>query len=531
MGIDALGSSNNVDPIRQRMEIRAAERNNGNITVPIVQTERTEDEVPMGLGVERTAEEEPRTAETVEAPEEHPLPQRTLVTKQDRKNLKETTSTAYQERGTVVDPEPMKEKAANRLADRYVENRERIEESDHTISFIDKQAYKTAERERKARERELVQQYRDQGMSRREAKRRAKAELPHNRYIGNKNTQRFINEHQDLFYENGVYSADKAREFARQQANRHTAEGETENGYLSLRERREAAQEFNVKDDVIADIVKNTGHGYEKDNTGGYRFLYVLGTTAAGAGLGAAAGGLTKATATAHANSNANVVDAAGNIIASATDHASTSASARAWGGGAIIGGAAGLATGLLTMNKIKDPGSVEGNIYDPAPQPTPQPEPEPEPTPEPEPLCVLEPEDVPVPPTVIEEQTCTYRLQRGQSLYDAVRDGYGLTDHKDIMRFVHTIKDRYGIGRNYTTRTEWEMPEIEGKTFQCDVQVRGTVTQYASNNRRAVNGQFNRRSETIENEPLYYTLDCNGNRVQYNTREERDAAVRNSQQ
>ena len=133
MGIDALGSSNNVDPIRQRMEIRAAERNNGNITVPIVQTERTEDEVPMGLGVERTAEEEPRTAETVEAPEEHPLPQRTLVTKQDRKNLKETTSTAYQERGTVVDPEPMKEKAANRLADRYVENRERIEESENAL--------------------------------------------------------------------------------------------------------------------------------------------------------------------------------------------------------------------------------------------------------------------------------------------------------------------------------------------------------------------------------------------------------------
>lgn len=430
-------------------------------------------------------------------------------------------------------------KAAKENQKNYEKNKEHIENSNSTVTYIDKKAYKAAEKERKNTEKELVKKYRAEGHSKKEAKQMAKNEVEQNRYIGNKNTKKFINTNQELFYdENGNYSADKARKFARDCANISTDKDENgnllevENGYLSLKERRNAAAKYGVKDDVIADIAKNTGHGYEKDNTGLYRAAYVTGMTATGGLLGFGLGKLTKAKATAIADAEAVVKDAAGNIIASGTNTATAVASTTAAVPGAIIGAGLGLGAGLLTMKKIKDNGGTEPKIYDPNPTPpqtTPDPQPEPvqpvnpQPDIDPEPEITPEPEKCILKPDELLEETCVYTLKKGQSLYDAVRDGYKLKDHKQIMKFVHEIKDRHGVKyTDNTPRTKWDMPEIEGRKFNCDVNVKGTVKKYGKSS--GSQGEFTR------NDQFWYE-DCDNNRSNiFTNRAERDAEMAKKQ-
>lgn len=295
---------------------------------------------------------------------------RTLNTKEGRKILKEETSKAYQEHGTVTDDTKIDKKQADKMADEYVKNKERIEKSDHTVSFIDDEACKKAKKEQKQKEKDLEKYYQTEeggGLSKREAKAKVKAQHIEYRHIGNKDAQKFIKDHPELFCDkNGNYSADIARETVRTWANLHTKEGEAENGYLSLQERREIAEKYGVKDDVIADIAKNTGHGFEKDNTEGRRVAYVAGTTAVGAGIGAGIGALTRAKATATAESAAVAKDAAGNVLATGSNVATATASATGLVPGIIGGAVTGLGFGLATMHKIKDNGSPELRAYEP---------------------------------------------------------------------------------------------------------------------------------------------------------------------
>lgn len=76
--------------------------------------------------------------------------------------------------------------------------------------------------------------------------------------FGQTKTRKYVESHKELFYdENGNFSSDKFKQTALKFANTHTEEGEAENHYLSLKERREVAEKENVKASVIKNIAKN----------------------------------------------------------------------------------------------------------------------------------------------------------------------------------------------------------------------------------------------------------------------------------
>lgn len=144
------------------------------------------------------------------------------------------------------------------MAENYVKDKYYEEKSDATQVFMDKQAYKAAEKERKEQRKDLVEQYRNEGLSRKEAKQKADAQLVENEYVSGKKTRKYVEGNKDLFYdENGNFSSDKFKQTALKFANTHTQEGEAENHYLSLKERREVAEKENVKASVIKNIAKN----------------------------------------------------------------------------------------------------------------------------------------------------------------------------------------------------------------------------------------------------------------------------------
>ena len=212
--------------------------------------------------------------------------QRELSTKQQRQKAVEEAKQAYLTLGTVEGKEVASEKEAKKMAENYVKDSQYKENSDGTQVFMDKKAYKAAEKERKEQRKILVEQYRNEGLSRKEAKQKADAQLVENEYVRGKKTRKYVEGNKDLFYdENGNFSSDKFKQTALKFANTHTEEGEAENHYLSLKERREVAEKENVKASVIKNIAKKSNLGYEKDNTNLYRGLYVAGVTGVGAGL------------------------------------------------------------------------------------------------------------------------------------------------------------------------------------------------------------------------------------------------------
>ena len=174
--------------------------------------------------------------------------------------------------GTVEGQKVESEKDAQKMAENYVKDQQYKENSNATQVFMDKEAYKAAEKARKEQRKQLIEQYRNEGLSKKEAKQKADAQLPENEYLrkglfGQNKTRKYIESHKELFYdENGNFSSDKFKQTALKFANTHTEEGEAENHYLSLKERREVAEKENVKASVIKNIAKKSNLGYEKDN-------------------------------------------------------------------------------------------------------------------------------------------------------------------------------------------------------------------------------------------------------------------------
>ena len=543
-GTQDVGNSNVTDPIKSNdnvstdLQAGLTGRNSEGVT---------SQEVYPGLGVEKTTvsevipqaevETEPQqTDNEVVENNQDTTPQevstassneRQLYTRAQREAATEAAEQQFREYGTADGQKNLGD-AAEEYAENYIENEYNKENFNNTIVFMDKDKYRAAKKDREEQFDALYEQYRNEGLSKKEARQKANAQLPELEYLrkgwfGQQKTRNYIENNRKLFYDdNGEFSSEKFQAYALGFANTHTDEGEVENYHLSLRERRAVAQDLGINESVVKNFAKYSNLGYEKDNTNLYRGLIV----AAGTGLGVAAGpllGSSAAAAAAAASSSAAGAAGAGGS-ASASSSSSSSAAAAAKTNGSAIGGGLGFGIGLGIASFVKDKGELEANVYAPG---KPQVDP-PEEGPAPEPPCPLEAFNEPVMERQAEE-TCVYNLRRGQTLYDAVRDGYGLKSHKEIMEFVHIIKDRYGLDYNvYTPRTEWEMPIINGRAFNCDVDVNGTCTDFSG--RGTTMGSFNRQSENVQVGTNYFSRDCNDNVLQYRDEESRNAHVRERQ-
>ena len=421
--------------------------------------------------------------------------QRELATKEDRQKAIEEAKQAYLNFGTVEGQKVESEKEAEKMAKNYVKDQQYKENSNATQVFMDKEAYKAAEKARKEQRKQLIEQYRNEGLSKKEAKQKADAQLPENEYLrkglfGQNKTRKYIESHKELFYdENGNFSSDKFKQTALKFANTHTEEGEAENHYLSLKERREVAEKENVKASVVKNLAKKSNLGYEKDNTNLYRGLYVAGMTGVGAGIGAALGAsgilagnvIATATSTATSTSNAvaNIYDDAGNIIESATATDTATAKAKSGvnaGNGAITGATTGLGLGLATMNFIKDKGKQEAKVYEPGMPPAPQ---QPKPSVEPDTPPVAAPQDsnAPTTPQVNKPEPCPVETWQSEYCDHKVKRGDDWTkvtlakvktingkrpDGKVLKAYVHAEKLKHGV-TNFALNT---MPKV-GETMR----------------------------------------------------------------
>ena len=453
------------------------------ITVPIGQPEKKEENM-KGLEVEKTQPKEENF-------------ERQFSSKDDIKNAEKASKEKFLAHGVSkgeITEEVINEKQAEKLAENYVENLYNKEQVKGTKVFMDKKAYKEAEKARKEEREKLIDQYRQEGLSKKEAKEEAESKLIENEYVRGKKTRAYVESHKDYFYdENGNFSSDKFKAKAVEFANKHTTEGEVENYHLSLKERREIAEEEGVNAKVIKNIAKKSNLGYEKDDTNLYRGLYVAGVTAAGAGIGAALGAsgilagdvVAKATSTATSTSNAtaNIYDEAGNIIesATATDTATSTdtATAKAKSGlsnardGAIAGASIGLGLGLATMNLIKDKGKKEDKVYEPG-MPQNQPQPKPNVEPDKPPVVATQdrtkpttPEEKPCPEETWQSEFCDHTVKRGDdwtkvSLAKVKTINGKRPDGKVLKAYVHAEKLKHGV-TNFSLNT---MPKV-GETMR----------------------------------------------------------------
>ena len=499
--------------------------------------------------------------------------QKQLSTKSARKEAIEDLTEKFLKYGKADGEKVESEKEAKKLAKNYVENEYNKERSKYTTVFIDKDAYKAAEKERKASRKELIEKYRNEGLSRREARRKADAQLPENEYLrkgifGQKKTRAYIEDNKEKFYdENGNFSSDKFKSQALEYANTNTKKDEVTNYHLSLKERRKVAQNEDTSASVIKNIAKKSNLGYEKDNTNLYKGLYVAGMTGVGAAVGSTLGasgvlaGNIIATAasssSSSSDSSANINGGNGSSSASDSSNATANSSANAKGKygitdakqGAGAGALTGLGLGLATMGYIKDKGKTEARVYAPGEKPASNPD---APSPKP-PVSPTQPDQSQVPPqTEVEtcpltpgeehEEFCDYKVKKGEYWTGIVaakykrEDGTGFhldpkkrtrEENKEIMSIVHFLKDKHGIkySDNMQPRTMRLYSEINGKKYiiDCDANVKEKAKRYEPAKRY--------KGKAADGTVRYFYTDCEGNRSQFfNTKEERDAAMQKAQ-
>lgn len=399
------------------------------------------------------------------------------------------------------------------MAERHVENNQHKEEFLGTRTFDNKAEFKKAEEERKTARKELIKEYRNQGLSRKEAKHKADNNLVTNKYASS-GARDFINAHRDDLYENGKLSNDKLKQFTLNLANINTSEDETTNYHLSLKERRAAAEKLGVKASVVKDLCKSTGMDYEKDNTNLYRGLAIGGATAIGAGVGAAFSVTSTSAAAAGSAAAGSGAGAAGAGAGAAA------AAVNLWGVGAGVG----AAVGAGGSHFLKDKGRKDIDVYgfnETQPQHQPKPPVQPD-----EPVQPVKPQTPQQPVQPIEdncpvekwqEEYCDYTPKnKNEYWYNIVQakythqDGTKITDNKEIKAIVHDLKLRHGIkdfGKNTQPKTMRLFSEVNNQTYvvNCDGKIIGK-------NGKAVNNRpYTKFNGTIDN-PYEYKQDCNDN-------------------
>lgn len=498
-----------------------------------------------GLVVEHKGQEQ---AENIN--QEQPQDLGNLAVKEDRKAAEEKIKNDFLKYGTSNGKPVEDEKQAKEMAEDYVKDKSYEQESDRTTVFMDKEQYKAAEAERDKKYDELYSQYREQGLKRRQAKQRANAELGQNEYIKKKQTRAFIENHEEMFYdEAGNFSSEKFKENAVNFANAHTKNDEEENHYLSLKERREVAAKYGVDDDVIADIANKANIGYEKDYTPLIRGGVIVGAAAIGAGVGAAFLGASAAASA--AGSAAAAGGAAGAGVGSST---AAAAAASASVSGVLPGAAAGTGLGAGLSTLLQDKGNKEPRIYAPDQPKSEKPaEPKPNPNPEQEKeSCNLIPGENTI-NNVKNEQVdvpleyCAYKVKRNDLWTGIVaakyrhEDGSALTQ-KEMKEVWQGLKKMHNIPLDLTYIPVKELrlySEINGKKYcvDCDAEVtkknRGNYATPSVKWTGKDPGVLTKTEtkETVETKTNYYFTDCNGNRSQdFSTADERNAAMAKAQ-
>ena len=328
----------------------------------------------------------------------------------------------------------------------YANNVRNQENFGNTVVYYDKAEYKAAEAQRKEARKQLVAQFKNEGLSKKEAKKKADSMLVKNEYLrktwfGIHSARKAVNNNRELFFdENGKFSNEKYHEFALKQANINNQNAGEETDYtFSLKERRKADIDEVLKGSsmtTLGKVVRKSGLETERNNTALYRGLAI----AALVGAGAATGGIT-AVATAGSASASTAGAAAGSAAAGAASGAAAGATATAHISGAFLGAAASPLALLL-----KDKGRADGHAlkifsYTEKPQPQPQPVPQPEPQPEPQPCPTQE----------WDEKVCTHKVIPGSSwCYYAEKSGITINGKKPagnmLNSYLYAQQLMYGI-------------------------------------------------------------------------------------
>ena len=192
-------------------------------------------------------------------------------------------------------------------------------------------------------------------------------------------------------------------------------------------------------------------------------------------------------------------------------------------------------------MGFIKDKGNKEAKVYEPGKETVP-PEPPVEPPVQPpvEETCPLTPDEE-------HEETCDYKVNKGEYWTGIVaakykrEDGTGFTldpkkrtkeENKEILEIVHYLKDKHGIkySENVQPDTIRLYSEINGKKYNidCDANVKEKLTKPQDFSKTAKKY----KGKAADGTSRYFYVDCNGNRSKiYNSAAERDAAMAEAQQ
>lgn len=350
----------------------------------------------------------------------------------------------------------VKEEDAEKMAKNYVENERHKENVQKTQVFMDKKAYKQAEKERKEEYKEMYNQYREDGYTRKEAKRLAKAQSVENEYISGRKTRKFVENNREYFYdENGNFSSDKFKQKAVEYANINTHEEETLNYHMSLRERRAAAEKEGVSTNVIKHMAKKSNLDYEKDNTNLYRGLAIGGGAAAGYGIGSLFSVTSSAAAAAGSSSTAGAI-INGSASASASAGAAASAAASASVNGGLVGAGSGLAAGVGASGFLQDKGKNEARVYAPGEKPVERHRPQ---TPDIDLIPAPPVNDVPNEPAKVEKpcpelisttESCDYKVGKGDCWAGVIAGTMkvnGKAPQGNVLKaLVHAEKLKHGI-------------------------------------------------------------------------------------
>jgi len=284
-----------------------------------------------------------------------------VLTKKERKELNKSlkdNGVKKEKRNEILSDIFLTEKEAKKAAKQMAKNEQRKEEFEGTRTYADKAEYKQAEKARKAERKELVKQYRDQGLSRREAKEAADNVLVKNIYAS-----KATRKNKEFRDENGNFSNMKLKESALRRANIGNQGDAVEDYRVSLKERRANAQLDGVTTHKEGHYTKDAGMSTEYNHTTQIRGGVIGGSAAAGYLAGHILGDII---ITSESTSASTAGAVAGDAAAGAASGAAADAAAEAsvYISGELIGGAAGTVTGLAAAPFLSDHGEKIKHNY-----------------------------------------------------------------------------------------------------------------------------------------------------------------------
>lgn len=406
--------------------------------------------------------------------------QRKYATEEDRKAAIEEVTNDFLKYGRADGTKVTDKKEAQKLAEDHVRNNAYNEGIYSTRTCATQEELDAANKEQKEAKDSHYKELREQGLSRHKSKKMtkewAKQNLVHNDMVTNKDALKYMNDHKDYFYnEDGTINQVHYKQYVDALTNTHTQEGEDRNGFLSLKERREASAETGLSTRAALDMV-NSGSD-EKDY--GDRNTEKDYTTAKQIGIigGSAllvAGALAPVVISATTWAGSAAASGAGSTLASAgsTAVATAGATAKVYGVGSTIGGAATLTAGsLLKDNKFfRDNGGSERASYSPA-QPKQDPEAPAAPAKQEETTNQAQEVQAPVQEEIQEEtcetrvtESCDHVVKRNEgwsNITSAVVSLNGKPLSGNMLRaYVHALKLKHGI-TDFTKNTAPKVGQV----------------------------------------------------------------------